>query len=265
VEVGSIGWQTDLELRRLEGAELRDLGDHVVVRTRANPGYRWGNFLLLSAGAAAGDAETWLQRFRAEFPRADHVAIGLDSPAGGLGGFADHDALGLRCESNAVLVASAPLRRPSRPPPAAELRALEGDGDWHGALGLRLAVDGEDGSGYRAFLERQMASVRRVCERGDGAWFGAFGDGEMRAGLGVFRAGAGIASIQTVDTHPAHRRQGLASYLLLAAGEHAHRRLGARELVIAADPGYFAIDIYRTLGFREVERQVQLERTGAVP
>jgi ribosomal protein S18 acetylase RimI-like enzyme len=264
VEVHSIGWQTDLELRRSEGAELRDHGDHVVVRTRANPAYRWGNFLLLSAGAADGDAEPWLSRFRAEFPSADHVAIGLDSPAGELGGFADPDALGLRCESNAVLVAAG-LRRPSRPPPAAELRALEGDRDWGRALELRLAVDGEGESGYREFVERQMASVRRVCEQGDGAWFGAFSDGEMRAGLGVFRAGADVASIQTVDTHPAHRRQGLASYLLLAAGEHAHGRLGARKLVIAADPGYFAIDIYRALGFLEVERQVQLERTGAAP
>lgn len=46
---------------------------------------------------------------------------------------------------------------------------------------------------------------------------------------------------------------------LFLAAEHAHARLGARSLLIAADPGYHAIEIYRALGFRERARQLQLE------
>jgi ribosomal protein S18 acetylase RimI-like enzyme len=82
----------------------------------------------------------------------------------------------------------------------------------------------------------------------------------MHAGLGIFAAGPGLARFQSVDTHPAHRRRGLATYLLLAAADHARARLGARTLVIAADPGYHAIDIYRSVGFQERSRLVQMER-----
>jgi GNAT superfamily N-acetyltransferase len=105
-----------------------------------------------------------------------------------------------------------------------------------------------------------MRAVRRVCEQGHGAWFGAFYEEEMRAGLGIFSVGSGVARFQAVDTHPAHRRQGLASHLILTAGVYALSELGAETLVISADPDYHAIDIYRSLGFVERERQVQLER-----
>jgi GNAT superfamily N-acetyltransferase len=96
-----------------------------------------------------------------------------------------------------------------------------------------------------------------------GRSFGAFRDEQLQSGLGIFSAGSGTARFQSVETHPAHRRQGLAGNLLIAAGQYAHTRLRAGTLVIAAEPDYPAINIYRSLGFHERERHVQLERTAA--
>jgi hypothetical protein len=36
--------------------------------------------------------------------------------------------------------------------------------------------------------------------------------------------------------------------------------LGARTLAMVADPTYFAIDLYRTLGFEATESQLMVER-----
>jgi ribosomal protein S18 acetylase RimI-like enzyme len=263
VRVESIGWQTDLHLRELEGAEILARTDHLLVRTPQNPGFRWGNFLLLGTMPRAGEAARWVNRFREAFPAAQHVALGVDAAPAETAVLAELQALGLRAELTCVL--SAPrLVKPAKAVPQAHLRQLHGEQDWRQAIELGLVADEEfDGhASERAYMERRMAAVRRVCEAGHGCWFGAFRDGEMVAGLGIFATGHGVARFQAVDTHPVHRRQGLATHLLFAAAQYARASLGARTLVIAADPDYHAIEIYRSLGFRERSRQLQLERLG---
>src|SRR5215470_5926613 len=47
VEVRSLGYRTDLAILALEGSQVTDHGDHLVIRTPGNPDYWWGNFLLL--------------------------------------------------------------------------------------------------------------------------------------------------------------------------------------------------------------------------
>jgi ribosomal protein S18 acetylase RimI-like enzyme len=263
VRITSIGWQTDIALRRLEGAELIAEADYAIVRTPAIGDFRWGNFMLLPSAPGPGEAARWIERFGAAFPAARYLAIGIDEPPRQPTALEEFAALGLRVQIDAVLTAQRMIP-PAKPPPAAEFRRLHGDGDWRRAVELSLAAsDPDNSSGSRDFLQRRMAAIRRACETGRGAWFGAFRDGEMHAGLGIFDAGDGLARFQSVDTHPAHRRQGLASHLLYAAGRYANTQLGARTLVIAADPEYHAIGIYESLGFSAAERHVQLERLDA--
>jgi ribosomal protein S18 acetylase RimI-like enzyme len=261
VTVKSIGWRTDVALRKLEGAEILEHDGHLVIRTPNNPGYRWGNFLLFDAAPRSGDEERWLELFKAAFPTADHVAIGFECPAGETVEAAGFSARQLSMQADTILTADS-LRRPGREPPQATFRALHSEEDWRRAVELRLAVDESAEAGYRDFLTRQMQAIRHVCERGHGAWFGAFSDDQMRSSLGIFDAGSHLARFQSVDTHPEHRGQGLASNLLCAAGEYAASQLGARTLVIAADPSYLAIDIYRSLGFCDRERLGRLELLG---
>jgi ribosomal protein S18 acetylase RimI-like enzyme len=261
VQVSSLGFRTDLALRQLGGGEIVDRGDYTVVRTPANPDYWWGNFVLLPGPVRAGDGGRLAEIFSAEFPDARHRTFGIDGTAGTVGDRATVTQLGLGIEINAVMAAHG-LHEPG--PPAAGgaiVRRLSGDEDWEQAIALRLAVYELAGQpGQREFTARQFAEARQCCERGNGAWFGAFVDGDVVASLGLLRAWSGTARYQNVETHADHRRRGLASTLLYESSVWARDALGADTVVIVADPAYHAIDVYRSLGFEEVERQVQLER-----
>lgn len=263
MDVTSLGFQTDLMVRALEGSEVIDHPDYVTVRSPANPEFWWGNFLLLPAGAADGPAGPWLELFRAEFPGAAHLALGLDGtgdPGPGLGGFA---AAGLELNRETVLTAQQ-LREPSRPNRDAVYRPLAGDADWQQAVELQAASDASDAAdgdpASRTFVEARYAARRRASEAGHGAWFGAFRHGEMVAQLGIFSRSGTVARYQDVGTHPAARRQGLAGTLVWQAGQYALSQLGASTLVILADPGEAAIRIYRSVGFTDRESQLSLQR-----
>jgi GNAT superfamily N-acetyltransferase len=269
VHAHSLGFRTDLMLRRLEGAEITDHGEYLVVRSPANPSFWWGNFLLLPEAAlsdAGGDAggrdrvATWIARFARAFPGAGHVALGIDTPSAGQDP-ADFLAVGFDLERNTVLATGA-VREPPHPNRTASIRPLASDDDWHQSLELRLAcslAEDERFSG-RDFLERRTSQARTLAQAGHGTWFGAFTGDRLAAQLGVFSDGAGIARYQGVETHPLARRQGLAGTLVWRAGAYALAALGARTLVIVADPGYSAIRVYRAAGFADREVQLSLQR-----
>lgn len=253
MHVRSLAFRTDLLLRRLAGSVVIDHPSHLVVRTPANPNFWWGNFVLVPPHALPDAPEL----FAAEFPEASHLAIGVDGTEGETGPRADWERRGITVEIDTVLNATSLL--PPASPAQADLRTLTG-ADWEQAARLRHACDESEPSPENtAFVAAKLAEERRLCEAGDATWFGAFVDGEMRAGLGVFLDGQGLARYQHVETHPAFRRRGLASSLVHFAGVEAMRR-GAGTLVIVADPEAEAIRVYRALGFAATERQVRLQR-----
>ena len=245
-----------MALRALEGAEVTDRGDHLVVRTSGHPEFWWGNFLLLARVPGPGEAGAWLARFAAEFPAARHVAFGVDT-AEDAPMPDDFAAAGLAAEHAAVLTAARP-NPPARPNTDAEIRPLDSDADWRQSVELAVrCFDGDDPADY---LARRAAARRRVTRAGQGAWFGAFADGRLLAQLGLFDAGDGYARYQHVETDPAARRQGLAGTLVAAAGRYGQTVLGTRTFVIVADPADVAIRVYRSCGFTDRQSQLSLAR-----
>ena len=139
MNVSSLGFRTDLALLERAGSTVEDCGDHLVVRSPGNPGFYWGNFLLLDHVPGAGRVEEWLDRFAASFPEAEHRSFGFDTQGtvDELSGFA---ALGLEVESSTVLTASS-VRPPAHPNGEATYRAFQSDDDWRQSVELRLACD----------------------------------------------------------------------------------------------------------------------------
>ena len=184
----------------------------------------------------------------------------MDSTDGAAGDQPELAAAGLAVERNTVLAAGT-TDPPPHPNETAQFRMLDRDADWLAALELQEAVypDGEP-EGWEGFQGRRLQAKRQMQAQGFGAWFGAFQAGRMVSGLGVFSDGSGIARFQDVDTHPDHRNQGLAGTLVYQAGQHARKEMAAQTLVIVAEPLGPAIRIYRSVGFRDAETQVQLQR-----
>ncbi len=252
MEVRSLGYRTDLAILALEGSQVTDRGDHLVIRTPGNPDYWWGNFLLVP-GLRPGTGDAWKARFAAEFPGAPHLALGLDEP--------DDRAVnpgelpGMTMERNAVMTATS-VHAPPRPDTEAVLRTLHGDADWRQSFDLAVAVNAGEPGVDSGFLTAQQAAKRALTEAGHGSWLGAFLDGTLVAQLGLITAiGSGLARYQNVETHPAARRRGLAGTLVWKVGAAALAS-GIQTLVMVADPGEAAIRVYRSVGFTVTESQL---------
>jgi ribosomal protein S18 acetylase RimI-like enzyme len=260
MQITSLGLRTDVALRVLEGAEVIDRGDHLVVRSLHNPDFWWGNFLLLRAMPGIGTAGSWLGRFAAEFPAARHVALAVDTTEDQPAVPADFLAAGLEPAHATVLTCTA-----VRPPPhrngEAPIRPLASDADWQQSYELGVRCFGDDGA--QDYLKRRAAARRRLTRAGSGAWFGAFSGGRLLAQLGLCDAGGGFARYQDVETDPAARRQGLAGTLVWHAGRYGREVLGASTLVIVADQAGVAIGLYRACGFTDAQSQLTFERPPA--
>ena len=256
MRIRSLGFRTDVALRVLEGAEVTDRADYLVIRTPDHPDYWWGNFLLLPSLPGPGQGREWLARFVAEFPAARHVALGVDTTDDGETP-EEFAAAGLQADRASVLTA-AQVCPPARPNTEAEIRPLESDADWRQSVDL--AVRCFDGAEPGDFLQRRATARRRLTQTGAGIWFGAFGNGHLLAQLGLFDVGGGYARYQHVETDPAARRRGLAGTLVWTAGRYGREVLGASTLVIVAEPAGVAIRVYRACGFTARQRQLSFDR-----
>lgn len=258
VQIASTGFCTDLMVLGLSGSQITEHHDHLVVRTPFNPGFWWGNFLLLAEPLRADSAEHWRQVFVTAFPEAGHMAIGIDGTSGVAGNQKTISDLGLVLGIDTVLIAETLVEPRGM---EAEIRPVLTDRDWEQMSAHRLAVDGREATaGHLGFVQQRVVADRQLGEAGHGQWFGAFIDGRLVSSAGIFTDGTGIARFQLVMTDPVFRRRGLASAVVHAAGDWAQRHLAAERLVIVADPSDVAIGIYRRLGFVETEQQVGLER-----
>ncbi len=252
-QLASLGFRTDVALRIAEGSEVTDRGRYLVIRSPGNPGFWWGNFLLLRAWPQA--SEGWLDRFAAEFPHAEHVAIGVDVTEAGGGLPAEFASL--EPEISTVLTC-ARIRAPRHVNAEAGIRRLESGEDWRQSVELTLRCYGEQSPGD--FQQLRSATRRRLTKTGRAAWFGAFDGSHLVAQLGICDAGGGLARYQDVETDPAARRRGLAGTLVWQAGQFARATFGASTLVIVADPAGGAIRIYRGCGFADAQTQFSFAR-----
>ena len=261
----SLGFRTDLMVRRLAGSEISDHGDHIVVRTPLSPEFYWGNFLLLSGTAAAHRADRWIEEFDRHFPKAGHVAIGWDRRSQrALAALQPLQRLGLELETSLVMTAAAPLG-PARPGPLPELRRLSASADWRALEALEIELWQQDGGGRPAhldFLRSRVDECRRLSETGHAGYFGCFEAGRLVSSAGVV-VGHGLGRFQNVQTAGDRRRRGLAGATVSMAAAFAEQQLGARRLVIVADPAGPAVSLYRRLGFQDTEQQTGLQMVRA--
>jgi GNAT superfamily N-acetyltransferase len=260
MEVASLGYQTDLTLLRLSGAQVEDRGDHLVVRSPYNPGHWWGNFLLLDQVPEPEASQSWLDRFTAAFPEAEHVALGFDKTHGTIADLNWFSRKGFIAEAQMVMTASK-VHQPARRNTYAVYRKVCSDADWRQSVTLRLRCNegAYEPRAYRRYVIARVQTYRNLVEAGHGGWFGAFIQDRLVSQMGLFLVSPGLARFQAVETDPDYRRRGLAASLVHHVSQYGLAELAARTLVIVADPNYFAINLYLTVGFDPTETQLQVE------
>ncbi len=266
--VRSLGLRTDLMLVGW-GGQLDQLGDALRAYTPANPDYYYGNFLLFPDAPGPGDAARWTARFVEAFahdPGIRHVCLRWDRPDGEGGALDELEAAGFVVDRGDVLTARA-VRPPMHVNRDVALREVMGDGDWAAVEQLQVSTAiASYGPDCERWARRMVAQHRRLVEAGRGRWLGAFAsadrDAPLAGDLGVF-VEDGVGRFQAVETEPAFRCRGVCGTLVHRAAEIAFGELGARVLVMVADPDKPAARIYASVGFAQAERLVAAYRAPA--
>lgn len=213
--------------------------------------------MLSKAPTSSAAASRWVETFERELPGAAHRTFSVDGVDGTVADLEPFVGLGFTIEAAVVMTARS-VREPPRPDRSATYRPLTTDDDWHQQV--ELAMAGEEAGYDLEFCTRSAAAGRALVDGGHGRWYGAFRHDRLVSSMGLFAAGAGLARFQSVKTHPDHRGRGLAGTLTHVVGRYGLDELGARTLVMVADPGYLAIRVYRSVGFDDTEVLLGAER-----
>ncbi|MEZ4401631.1 MAG: GNAT family N-acetyltransferase [Kofleriaceae bacterium] len=261
MQVRSVALATDVQVAQLTGS-LVVHADHLVVTTPDQPAFYWGNFIAIPAPRAAAEAAGWIARAAAAVPPgAAHAAVAIDGGPAEVSSSALGALLDAGCAVEVLVAMTRPAGGPAPYPPAGVVVRQLGDDDWPALVSLTLS-DGDDGPAMRAYLAGAARARARLVARGAVRWWGAFVEGALVASAGVVPLG-GRARYQDVQTHPAHRRRGLATAVLsaIAADEGAR---GVEQLVlVVGDDNQPARAAYRRLGFVESDRMIHALRVAA--
>lgn len=261
----SLVWATEIDVLPSDRVvERRDT--YLVVRSPGNPGHYWGNLLLLDEPPASGDRNRWESAFEHEFggtPGVRHRTFAWDLADGQLGAareeFCEHSYF---IEQMVGLAADAAAIRP-HPRANAEVtvRTLDpepgGDADlWDQVVELQVVARDPrfEEQMHREHCRSRLHELRELFLDGHGAWYVALASDEEVVGSCGIVVTNGRGRYQVVDTKESHRRMGICSRLIVDAARIAAAEHGAERLVICADPGYHALGLYESLGFRPVER-----------
>jgi GNAT superfamily N-acetyltransferase len=255
--------------------------DHVTVRTPSRPDFRDGNTIDLESVPAPGDLSAWVGRFADTIGRlgVQHVQLRWETPL-------SHDAppglprvdpelvtgaaaLGMQLLPTTVLLLHEPVTpRPAAAelvtvtPPAraadgsvaAEGTPVEVERRWHAVGVLDRYASGDDPDGWRVAEPEFAAWVldvqRELSAAGRATTWLAIRHGLPVAKAVVLHDRQGLAAIEDVVVHPAHRRLGIASALTHRAVVHHLAAHPGSRVGIGAEPGGAADVLYRRLGFR---------------
>lgn len=240
------GWETDLEILKHSGSSIEELDDFLVIRTPHNPDYHWGNFILVTNKELGSDSGKWLKIFKANFPDAKWLAIGLPEYPKSIENWS---STGAEIERMDVLKAKV---RPDAPEIGTGYtsRKLSGE-DWDLLLAREISENlksgDHDAKSFERFITKSIENHIELSERGLAAWFGAFHEKDLVADLGIVICGE-TARYQSVQTDASHRNKGLASHLLGQAAIWAGTK-GCKSWVIVTESTNAAGRVYRRAGF----------------
>lgn len=255
--MNNLGYLTDSFF--LEDArEIIAYDDYTFVRSPNQPDFYFGNFLLLNSPPKGADKEKLERTFKKHFTdeqvkhftfcwsgeKKEDIAVFLEA------GY-ELDEVFVLAGKSADLI---PLEEKNE---EVNIRAFESEEDWEKwkALEFLELPSGFSEAGYKNFIEGRAEVYQKLYQKGQGNFYGAYIEDKLIASAGLFHQ-KNIGRFQSVKTHKDYRRKGICKTLVFYICEVGFQQLDT--LVIAADKGYHALEIYKKLGFKEMESQTSV-------
>ncbi|HEY8271537.1 MAG TPA: GNAT family N-acetyltransferase, partial [Pseudobdellovibrionaceae bacterium] len=260
----SLAYQTDLSILALQG-RLENREEYVVAESFGNPGYFWGNLLVMKNAPSQGDYARWIGLFKQEFrhqPLVKHMTFGWDSTDGFEGATEPFVEDGFEIERSVVLtLQQVRLINPKHSCVGLEIRPLVNDKDWEAAVQNQVdcRLQTFKLETFLPFKRIQMKKYRDMSEAGFGHWFGAFLNGKLIGDCGLY-VFDGTGRYQAVGTHPDFRKKGVCANLVFETARFGFEKLNAKMLVMVADPEYHAAKVYESVGFTPTEKAIGVYR-----
>ena len=248
MELKSLALKSDLIFTKQDG-EILDRGNYLVVRTKSNPNFFWGNLIIFENSPTTDVLDDWVKIFDKEFtdPRIYHKTFAWDSEE--IGEIKPFEEAGYKFEKSVVLTASknqivAPIKQ------NLHIRIVPiKESGWHEVISVQSVINPQ----YTSFYAKQALAYKKMVKEGLGVWFGAYLDDILVGSLGIFKEDK-IGRYQIVSTHPNYQRQGICGTLVYKTAQYAFSHMGIEKLVMVADENYHAARIYESVGFRPVEK-----------
>jgi ribosomal protein S18 acetylase RimI-like enzyme len=243
--------QTDLHLIYMHG-QIEVIDGITVARVPDNPGYRWGNCLLLPHAPTADTLDHYIQRARDLFvdqPQSTHVQLRWDGDAIGDDVKAHAIDRGMQYEHGRAMHATELAHVQI---PGINIRPLDIEQEWSDIVALNIACDPEEIDGvpdYIAFKQGLRRAWRAWAATGTTRWWGAFIDDRLVGQAGMVYCPEHRGRYQSVETHPDVRHQGVCPALVSHMGNHAICEGECTQLLLGVNPHGLAIHIYSRLGF----------------
>ena len=126
LKLRSLAYMTDLSILAFQG-RVENKDEYVVAESIGNPGYFWGNLLVMKKPPQATDFQKWTDLFKKEFshqPLIRHITFGWDSPEATEGETEHFVQQGFDIERSVVLTLVRENLIPPKHPPRTQSRTV---------------------------------------------------------------------------------------------------------------------------------------------
>ncbi len=253
----NLGYLTDLFFLETD-KEITTYPNYIVVKSPNEPYFYYGNFLLLKQMPENFKKAKLEKQFKSHFSdeRIRHFTFCWS------GKVKEHLSSFLQTGYTLQLIsvlAASPTNfiRLKQKNEDLNIRSFSTKADWQQWIDLECEEkpNGFEATSYRQFMQGRAKLYQQLNQQKNGNFYGAYLDNELVAAAGLFHQ-QGIGRFQSVLTKAAYRRQGICKTLINYICHIAFQQL--QQLVIAAEPSYHALDIYKSFGFREADFQTSV-------
>lgn len=254
--MNNLGFHTDLIFLE-EERQIIKFPNYLFVRSPNQPNYYFGNYLLLNGPPEyynkAALENIFIQRFKDK--RINHFTFCWSGDVKkGIQPFLD---AGYELDELTVLkVRKENLKKPQQRNNEIEIRAFRDDQDWKDWIqleheGLKKGTE----EVFLSYIQGRAKVYQKLALQNKGNFYGAYVNNALVAAAGLFHDGK-IGRFQSVRTKASFQRKGICKSLVYEISKNSLQKID--KLVIAADKGYHALDLYRKLGFQDAASQTSI-------